>query len=213
MRKLACRPLSNLPLPGILTMSFDFARAGVLPVDGRQSPTALAIARGTARLSARARLLRGRANCRCPRAGAPIWWRSAATAKSSSSRSNPRSPISAPIRNGWTTGCTATGCSSPPSSTCRATIFPPDAGLIVADAFGASIICEAPEHRPAGGDAQDHDAALCACRGAAAAGACRSARALRRRNVEKLTPRRRVMRAACGCARSNSAACRDRPAL
>lgn len=26
-------------------------------------------------------------------------------------------------------------------------IFPPDAGLIVADAFGASIICEAPEHR------------------------------------------------------------------
>ena len=26
-------------------------------------------------------------------------------------------------------------------------IFPPDAGLIVADAFGASIACEAPEHR------------------------------------------------------------------
>jgi len=26
-------------------------------------------------------------------------------------------------------------------------IFPPDAGLIVADAFGAAIICEAPEHR------------------------------------------------------------------
>jgi hypothetical protein len=26
-------------------------------------------------------------------------------------------------------------------------IFPKDAGLIVADAFGASIICEAPEHR------------------------------------------------------------------
>jgi hypothetical protein len=26
-------------------------------------------------------------------------------------------------------------------------IFPPDAGLIVADAFGASIMCEAPEHR------------------------------------------------------------------
>jgi hypothetical protein len=26
-------------------------------------------------------------------------------------------------------------------------IFPPDAGLIVADAFGASIVCEAPEHR------------------------------------------------------------------
>src|SRR3954470_21603761 len=26
-------------------------------------------------------------------------------------------------------------------------IFPPDTGLIVADAFGGSIICEAPEHR------------------------------------------------------------------
>jgi hypothetical protein len=26
-------------------------------------------------------------------------------------------------------------------------IFPPDAGLIVADAFGAGIVCEAPEHR------------------------------------------------------------------
>jgi hypothetical protein len=26
-------------------------------------------------------------------------------------------------------------------------IFPPDAGLIVADAFGASVVCEAPEHR------------------------------------------------------------------
>jgi hypothetical protein len=26
-------------------------------------------------------------------------------------------------------------------------IFPRDAGLIVADAFGASIVCEAPEHR------------------------------------------------------------------
>jgi len=25
-------------------------------------------------------------------------------------------------------------------------IFPPDVGLIVADAFGASIVCEAPEH-------------------------------------------------------------------
>jgi hypothetical protein len=26
-------------------------------------------------------------------------------------------------------------------------IFPKDTGLIVADAFGASIVCEAPEHR------------------------------------------------------------------
>ena len=26
-------------------------------------------------------------------------------------------------------------------------IFPPDAGLIVVDAFGAAVVCEAPEHR------------------------------------------------------------------
>jgi len=30
-------------------------------------------------------------------------------------------------------------------------IFPKDTGLIVADAFGASIVCEAPEHRIAAG--------------------------------------------------------------
>ena len=26
-------------------------------------------------------------------------------------------------------------------------IFPPDTGLIIADAFGAQVVCEAPEHR------------------------------------------------------------------
>ena len=48
MRKLACRPLSNLPLPGILAMSLA-SLAPSLPADGRQSQTALAVARGTAR--------------------------------------------------------------------------------------------------------------------------------------------------------------------
>ena len=52
MRKLECRPLSNLPLPGILTMSLN-SLAAALPVDGRQSPTALAVARGTARFCTR----------------------------------------------------------------------------------------------------------------------------------------------------------------
>ena len=28
-----------------------------------------------------------------------------------------------------------------------AEIFPPDTGLIIADAFGAQMMCEAPEHR------------------------------------------------------------------
>jgi len=71
----------------------------------------------------------------------------APTAKSGSSRSSPRWPIFAPTGNGWTIGCTATGCSSPPRSRCRARSFRPTPGLIVADAFGASIVCEAPEHR------------------------------------------------------------------
>ena len=48
MRKVPYRPLSNPPLPGILAMTLS-SMAAALPVDGRQSQTALAIARGTAR--------------------------------------------------------------------------------------------------------------------------------------------------------------------
>ena len=43
--------------------------------------------------------------------------------------------------------CIATGCSSPPRVEVPCEIFPPDTGLIVADAFGARFSCEAPEHR------------------------------------------------------------------
>ena len=39
-------------------------------------------------------------------------------------------------------------------------IFPPDTGLIVADAFGAQIVCEAPEHRLHAVDPQEHAAAF-----------------------------------------------------
>ena len=48
MRKLDFRCSPSLPLPGILTMSVNSLPAA-MPVDGRQSQTALAIARGTAR--------------------------------------------------------------------------------------------------------------------------------------------------------------------
>ncbi len=48
MRKLETKPATNLPLPGILTMSVNLMPAPP-PVDRRQSPTAFAIARGTAR--------------------------------------------------------------------------------------------------------------------------------------------------------------------
>jgi hypothetical protein len=48
VRKLEHRPLANLPLPGILAMSVRSLTAA-LPIDGRQSPTALAIARAAPR--------------------------------------------------------------------------------------------------------------------------------------------------------------------
>jgi hypothetical protein len=48
MRKIEARFSSGVPLPGILTMSVNLFPA-TPPVDGRQSPTALAIARGTTR--------------------------------------------------------------------------------------------------------------------------------------------------------------------
>ena len=104
-------------------------------------------------------------------------------AKSGSSRSSPRSPIFAPTRNGRITACIATGCSSPPAMEVPCEIFPPDTGLIVADAFGAQLVCEAPEHRLPAATRKIDDARLCPRRGAAPAGARRSERALRRHGV------------------------------
>ena len=111
--------------PGLFQyMTFASSAAKVpvvaLPVDGRQSETALKIARGTARLLhlhgfcvvSELPLASGRR--------ADLVALSAATATSGSSRSSRRSRISAPTRSGWTTGCTATGCSSPPRSRCPA---------------------------------------------------------------------------------------------
>jgi hypothetical protein len=68
-------------------------------------------------------------------------------AKCGSSRSNRQSRTFAPTRNGATIVSIAIGCFSPLTLDVPCGIFPPDAGLIVADAFGASIACEAPEHR------------------------------------------------------------------
>jgi hypothetical protein len=48
VRKLEVRRSTDLPLPGILTMNVNLLPAPV-PLDGCQSPAALAIARGTAR--------------------------------------------------------------------------------------------------------------------------------------------------------------------
>ena len=57
-------------------------------------------------------------------------------------------------------------------------IFPPDTGLIVADAFGAEFKCEAPGAQAAGGDAEVDDVVVCPRRCDASAIARRSNRAL-----------------------------------
>ena len=71
-------------------------------------------------------------------------------------------------------------------------IFPTDTGLIVADAFGAQIVCEAPEHRLHASTRKSMMLALRARRGAAAAVADRSGRALRRRNLAFVSSRERA---------------------
>src|SRR5262249_24569818 len=89
------------------------------PVDGRQSATALAVARGSTRLlhslafSVVSELPLGsgrRADLVALGPNGEIW----------SLRSSPRSPLFAPTRNCWTIAGTATVCSSLPRSRCRA---------------------------------------------------------------------------------------------
>jgi hypothetical protein len=117
-----------------------------VPVDGRQSETALAIARGTARLLhahgfcvvSELPLPSGRrADLVALDGGAEIW-----IVEIKSSVADFRADQK---WQDYRAHCDrlffATGMEVP----CE--IFPPDTGLIVADAFGAQVMCEAPEHR------------------------------------------------------------------
>jgi hypothetical protein len=117
-----------------------------LPVDGRQSETALRIARGTARLlHALGRCVVSelplpsgrRADLVALDAGGEIW-----IVEIKSSVADFRADQK---WQDYRAHCDrlffATGLEVP----CE--IFPPDTGLIVADAFGAQMMCEAPEHR------------------------------------------------------------------
>ncbi len=145
MRKLEYRPLSNLPLPGILSMSLN-SLARSLPVDGRQSPTALAVARGTARF------LHALGYCVVGELPLPSGRRADLVALGGDGEIvivEIKSSI-ADFRADqkwmeYRLHCDrlffATIVDVPRD------IFPADAGLIVADAFGAAIVCEAPEHR------------------------------------------------------------------
>ncbi len=137
---------TTLPLPGILHSMSVNSLAASLPVDGRQSPTALKLARGTTRLLhslglsvvSELSLASGRrADLVALGANGDIW-----IVEIKSSVADLRADQK------WTdyrAHCDrlffATTLEVPRE------IFPPDTGLIVADAFGASIVSEAPEHR------------------------------------------------------------------
>ena len=117
-----------------------------LPIDGRQSDTALAIARGTSRLLhahgfcvvSELPLASGRrADLVALDAAGEIW-----IVEIKSSIADFRADRK------WMDY--RMHCDRLFFATCRdvpCEIFPPDTGLIVADAFGAHFQCEAPEHR------------------------------------------------------------------
>src|SRR6195952_94108 len=127
-------------------MSFAAQKPLELPVDGRQSQTALAIARGTARLLhahgfcvvSELSLASGRrADLVALGGDGEIW-----IVEIKSSIADFRAD------NKWMDyrlHCDRLFFATSMEVPCE--IFPPDTGLIVADAFGAEMHCLAPEHR------------------------------------------------------------------
>ena len=127
-------------------MSLQSATPLQVPVDGRQSETALAVARGTARLLhahgfcvvSELPLPSGRrADLVALDSGGAIW-----IVEIKSSIADFRADRKWPD---YRAHCDRLFFATCPDVPCE--IFPPDAGLIVADAFGAEFQCEAPEHR------------------------------------------------------------------
>ncbi len=117
-----------------------------LPVDGRQSATALAVARGTTRLLhsfglsvvSELPLASGRrADLVALGASGEIW-----IVEIKSSIADFRADQK---WMDYRLHCDRLFFATTMEVPCE--IFPKDTGLIVADAFGAEIVCEAPEHR------------------------------------------------------------------
>jgi len=139
-----------------------------LPVDGRQSPTALAIARGTARflhalgycVVSELPLPSGRRADLVALGGDGEIWIVEIKSSVADFRADQK-------WMDYRLHCDRLFFATTADVPCE--IFPADAGLIVADAFGASIVCEAPQHRLIA--AQDGDAALRPRGGIAPAGA------------------------------------------
>ena len=118
----------------------------IVPIDGRQSETALAVARGTARLLhahgfsvvSELPLPSGRrADLVALDAAGTVW-----IVEIKSSIADYRADQKWPD---YRVHCDRLFFATSLDVPCE--IFPPDCGLIVADAFGAEFKCEAPEHK------------------------------------------------------------------
>ncbi len=169
--------ITELPLPGILHSMSPSSLAAALPIDGRQSPTALKIARGTTRLLhslgfsvvSELSLASGRrADLVALGANGDLW-----IVEIKSSVADFRADQK---WMDYRAHCDRLFFATTLDVPCE--IFPPDTGLIVADAYGASIRLRGARASPARLDPQEHDARLRARRGAAALGARRSGRAV-----------------------------------
>ena len=120
--------------------------AATLPVDGRQSPAALAIARGTTRLLhslgysvvGELPLASGRRADLVALGGDGEVWIVEIKSSVADFRADQK-------WSDYRLHCDRLFFATAPEVSRQ--IFPPDAGLIVGDAFGASIMSEAPEHR------------------------------------------------------------------
>ena len=117
-----------------------------LPVDGRQSETALAVARGTARL------LHALGRCVVTELPLPSGRRADLVALDASGeiwiveiKSSVADFRADQKWQDYRLYCDRLFFATSMEVPCE--IFPQDTGLIVADAFGAQMICEAPEHR------------------------------------------------------------------
>ena len=151
MRRLALRASAVQPfLPGLFDAKMD-SMTGSLhaltpPRDGRHSQTALKIARGTARL------LHALGYCAVSELPLPSGRRADLVALGGNGEiwivEIKSSVADFRADSKWMDyrmHCDRLFFATTVEVPCE--IFPPDTGLIVADAFGAQIVCEAPEHR------------------------------------------------------------------
>jgi hypothetical protein len=127
-------------------MSFAAKKPLELPADGRQSETALAVARGTARLLhahgfsvvSELSLPSGRrADLVALDSAGTIWIVEIKSSVADFRADQKWQDYRAHCDRLYFATCLEVPCE----------IFPPDTGLIVADAFGAEFKCDAPEHK------------------------------------------------------------------